>query len=196
VAIDSSLRSVIESERQRLRGIFGEDAERYDRRRPAYPQQMFDDITVLAQAGPRPRVLEIGCGSGQATLPLARFGGAVVAVELSADMAALARRNLAGFPAVEVVVSAFEDWPLPAEPFDLALSATAFHWIDPDLRMIKTADALRRGGDLLLTYSNHRALPPAARNGLLTCIANLIDKTYNGRITKRYLTQVAIAHRT
>ena len=54
-------------------------------------------------------MLEIGCGTGQATVAVARTGCEIVAVELSADMAALARRTLAGFPAVRVDVAAFED---------------------------------------------------------------------------------------
>jgi protein-L-isoaspartate O-methyltransferase len=52
-------------------------------------------------------------------------GCRVVAVELGAALAAVARRNLARFPAVEVVTAPFEDWPLPKEPFDLVLAATA-----------------------------------------------------------------------
>jgi SAM-dependent methyltransferase len=43
------------------------------------------------------------------------------------DLAAVARRNLARFPAIKVVTAAFEDWPLPSEPFDLVLAATVFH---------------------------------------------------------------------
>ena len=50
--------------------------------------------------------------------------------------------------------------------------------------------------DLLLTYSNHRALPQEARGNLLAAIGNLIDHDYSGRVTKRYLTQLAIAYRT
>jgi len=99
-------------------------------------------------------VLEIGCGTGQATVPLAERGYRIVAVELGTDMAAVARRNLAAFDAVEVVTAAFEEWPLPGEPFDVVFSATAFHWIDPAVRVSKSADALRPGG-LLATVATH-----------------------------------------
>ncbi|MFC7484514.1 hypothetical protein ACFQX7_37065 [Luedemannella flava] len=43
---------------------------------------------------------------------------------------------------------------LPAEPFDAVFSATAFHWIDPAVRVSKSADALRLGG-LLATVGTH-----------------------------------------
>jgi len=103
---------------------------------------MFDDLAAAVVA-PGARVLEIGCGTGQATVPLAERGYRIVAVELGTDMAAVARRNLAAFDAVEVVTAAYEEWPLPGEPFDVVFSATAFHWIDPAVRVSKSADALR-----------------------------------------------------
>jgi SAM-dependent methyltransferase len=141
------------NDRLRLRETFDEDAERYDRARPRYPARMFDDLAAAGVA-PGARVLEIGCGTGQATVPLAERGYRVVAVELGAQLAAVARRNLAVFDSVEVVTAAFEAWPLPAEPFDVVFSATAFHWIDPAVRVMKAADALRPGG-LLATVSTH-----------------------------------------
>ena len=47
--------------------------------------------------------------------------------------------------------------------------------------------------ELLQTYSNHRALPSANREGLLACIGALIDGSYGGRITKRYLYELRVA---
>src|SRR6266511_3093437 len=122
---------------ERLRATFNEVAELYHRARPGYPPEVFDDMAELACIGPGCRVLEIGCGTGQATVPLAQRGCEVVCVELGAAMAAVARRKLARFPAVRVEVSAFEDWPLPVERFDTVVSATAFHWIDPAVRVAK-----------------------------------------------------------
>ena len=144
-------------DRERLRSTFDQVADLYDRVRPGYPAALFDDLAELAGVGPGARVLEIGPGTGQATVPLAERGCRVVAVELGADLAAVARRNLARFPEVEVVTAAFEDWPLPAEPFDLVLAATAFHWIDPAVRVVKAADALRPGGALATVTTHHVA---------------------------------------
>lgn len=132
-------------ERGRLRATFGEAAELYDRARPGYPQEMFDDLGTLAGVGPGCRVLELGPGTGQATVPLAERGCRIVAVELGAELARVARRNLAAFPQAEVVNAAFEDWPLPDGPFDAVVSATAFGWIDPAVRVVKAADARRTG---------------------------------------------------
>ena len=146
-----------QEDRNLLRSTFDQAAELYDRARPGYPAALFDDLAELTSIGPGSRVLEIGPGTGQATLPLAERGCAVVAVELGVDLAAVARRNLAGFPRVEVVTAAFEAWPLPAEPFDLVLAATAFHWIDPSVRVVKVADALRPDGSLATITTEHIA---------------------------------------
>ncbi len=141
----------------RLRATFDEDTALYDRVRPGYPPALFDDLARLVGVGPGCRLLEIGCGTGQATLPLAERDCEIVAVELGPAMAAVARRKLAPFPNVRVEVAAFEEWPLPPEPFDVVISATAFHWIDPAVRVTKAAAALRRGGALAIIATHHVA---------------------------------------
>ncbi|WP_372343193.1 class I SAM-dependent methyltransferase [Streptomyces sp. KL116D] len=146
-----------DTERERLRRTFTQDAETYDRARPGYPPELYDDLAELAGTGPGCRVLEVGCGTGKATVPLAARGCRIVAVELGAELAAVARRRLAGHPGAEVEVAAFEDWPLPAEPFDVVLAATSFHWIDPAVRVAKSARALRPGGTLATVSTHHVA---------------------------------------
>ncbi|MFD5267920.1 class I SAM-dependent methyltransferase [Streptomyces sp. NPDC058335] len=140
-----------------LRDTFDSVAERYDRARPSYPPALVRQLARAAELGPDRRVLEIGPGTGQLTRPLAETGCRLTAVELGLSLAAVARRHLAAYPRVEVVVGDFDRWPLPAELFDLVVSATAFHWLDPDARVAKTADALRPGGLLALVTTHHVA---------------------------------------
>ena len=141
--------------RHELRATFAGDAELYDRMRPPYPSAIFDDLASFGQLGPNSRVLEIGCGTGQATRALAERDYQVTAIDLGADMVAIARRNLASFSRVEVVVATFESWPLPRERFDAVVSATAFHWLDPAVRVAKTAAVLRPGGTLAVISTHH-----------------------------------------
>jgi SAM-dependent methyltransferase len=145
-----------------LRAVFDEDAELYDRARPDYPDALFDDLFVLAGIGAGSRVVEIGCGTGQATVALAERGCAVVAVELGANLAAVAARNLAGYPNAQVVVSAFEDWPLPDAPFDAVVAFTAFHWVDQGVGVDKVARALKPGGAFATVTTDHVAGGTAA----------------------------------
>jgi SAM-dependent methyltransferase len=143
------------ADRRRLRTTFEQVPELYDRARPLYPAELFDDLVAYAGLEPGSRVLEIGCGTGQATLPLARRGLEVVCVELGAGLAAVARRNLAAFPRVGVVHAVFEDWEAEEASFDAVVAFTAFHWLDPEAKYAKPARLLRPGGALAVAETDH-----------------------------------------
>jgi SAM-dependent methyltransferase len=143
------------AERHRLRTTFEEVPELYERARPRYAPELFDDLVAYAGLEPGSRVLEIGCGTGQATLPLAQRGLAVVCVELGTGLAAVARRKLAAFPRVEVVHALFEEWEAEEESFDTVVAFTAFHWIDPEKKYAKPARLLRPGGALAVAETHH-----------------------------------------
>ncbi len=140
---------------RRRRESFNTVAELYAAYRLAYPDVVVADVVAQAHIASGRRVLEIGCGTGQLSVPLAASGAQLTAVEMGADLAAIARRNLARFPGVQVEVATFETWPLPESPFDAVVCATAFHWLDPDVRSTKAAQALRSGGVLALVHPHH-----------------------------------------
>jgi SAM-dependent methyltransferase len=110
------------------------------------PPQLFDDLISLAGLAAGDRVLEVGCGTGQATVPLAERGLAVTAIELGAGLAAIARRRLSGFPAAEVVTSSFENWQPRGRPFAAVVAVNSLHWIDQQRRYSKPHDVLRSRG--------------------------------------------------
>ena len=97
--------------------------------------------------------MEIGCGTGQATLPLARQGHQITALEPGRNLAALAATNLAAFPLVNIQTTTFEDWAGAAAQYDLVLSATAFHWVSPEIRYLKSYQALAPDGWLALVWN-------------------------------------------
>jgi SAM-dependent methyltransferase len=241
---------------------FNEVASLYDAARPLYPQAILDDLIALTGVQPGDRVLEIGCGTGQITVPLAERGLCITALEPGPDLATVARSKLAEYPGAVVVERRFEDYDLPQEPFDLVVSATAFHWVDPAIRVTKAARALNPGGylaiihthwgvgthrdafgvrsqpcyerwdtetepgftqpviadlpatrpeladsprfgpvehrvyeqrndystasylNLLRTWSNIQGLDTAARDGLLTCLGQLLDGEFGGKLTR------------
>jgi SAM-dependent methyltransferase len=146
-------------DRERLRHTFGAVAELYDRARPEYPAAVFDDLAELARLRPGSRVLEIGPGTGKATVELARRGYAVTGVELSPELAEVARRNLAVFREVEIEVGDFESWEPREDGFDAVTVFNAFHWIAPEIRYAKPARLLRPGGTLGVVGAPHVLLP-------------------------------------
>lgn len=149
--------------RHRLRTTFEDVAELYDRARPGYPREVFDDLVSLGSLRDGARVLEIGSGTGKATLALTERGFEVVGVELGAALAEVARRKLAPFPTVEIVTAQFETWEPSGRPFDAVVSFTAFHWIDPDVRYEKPARLLHERGTLAVVGTNHVLPDPRDR---------------------------------
>lgn len=144
-----------DSDRERLRETFNRAAGRYQRARPDYPAELFDDLIRAGRLGPGDRLLEVGCATGKATLPLARRGFRITCIEPGPDLAAAARRNLAG---LDVVIERgyFEDWrPRHGERFDLVFAATAWDWIDPGRRYALAWRALRQGGHLAFWNAAH-----------------------------------------
>jgi SAM-dependent methyltransferase len=128
--------------------VFDEVAEDYDRYRPAYPDALVD--RVCEGIGPGAAVLEIGCGTGQLTRSLLARGLRVTAVEPGEQLIALAGDRLSGAGDVEFVNARLEDASLPRAQYSAVLSASAIHWIDPDISWRKAADALVDGGSLAL----------------------------------------------
>jgi SAM-dependent methyltransferase len=143
----------------------------YDEVRPGYPERLFDDLALLSGTGPGARALEIGCGTGQATLPLARRGYRLLGVELGANLAAVTRTKLADHPNARVLACSFEEWPTEKGAFDLVVSATAFHWVDPRVRYRKSAQALRPDGSLALIWN--RADPEGSSEGFLEALEDV-----------------------
>ncbi len=176
---------------QRL--VFGEVADDYDRIRPDYPAAILDALLAVA---PGRRVVEVGAGTGRATVELLRRGCAVTALEPSAEMAAvLAARvtSLRGDPAatsadpstgadlssdrgrgseaagsVEVVAATFEAHAAQAAPSsaDVVAAFQAWHWVDPTTGYAGAARLLGPGGALALCWNHPEPISPSLRRAI------------------------------
>jgi protein-L-isoaspartate O-methyltransferase len=129
--------------------VFNEVAAEYDRNRPAYPDALVDEACEAARVKAGDRVLEIGCGTGQLTGSLLARGLHVTALEPGDELIRLAEKNLKGAGIVELVHARLEDAQL-RERYGAVLSASAIHWVDPDVGWQRIADALAPGGTLAL----------------------------------------------
>jgi SAM-dependent methyltransferase len=137
-------------QRNDLGRVFNEVAALYDRARPTYPTELFADLAALARVHRQSSVLEVGCGTGQATRALAALGGSVTAVEPGSDMATLARQRLSDLTNVEVETSSFEEWDDRGRRFDLLVAASSWHWVDPSVGWRKAHEVLRPEGWMAL----------------------------------------------
>jgi len=143
-------------DREQLRTTFDSAADLYQHARPEYPEALFDALVDTAGLKAGDRLLEVGCATGKATIPLAHRGFRITCIEIGPDLAAAARRNLTDFPQTTVTDGAFETWrPPPGEQFDLVFAATAWHWIDPEVRYQRAWELLRPGGHLAFWSASH-----------------------------------------
>jgi SAM-dependent methyltransferase len=141
--------------REEARAVFDRIAVLYDAARPGYPPEVLAGLQACCNLGPASQVLEIGCGSGQATRFLTASGAAIQGLEPGPALADLARENLAGSPHVRIVTITFEAADEEPGAYDLIVSATAFPWTDPDVSFAKAARLLRPGGSLALVTNAH-----------------------------------------
>lgn len=143
------------SKRRHQRMLFDGVAELYEASRLGYPSDIVEFAVATAAVGAGSEVLEVGCGTGQLTESLACYGFRLTAIDIGPSMVAAARRRLDG-PALSFQVSSFEDFAAASASFDLIVSGTAFHWVEPEVRFRKPARLLRPGGWLALLETGER----------------------------------------
>jgi ubiquinone/menaquinone biosynthesis C-methylase UbiE len=153
--------------RRRLRTLFDRVAPLYEASRLGYPDDMVDFVVATAGLEAGSTILEVGCGTGQLTEALAGRGFSVTALDIGPAMVAEARQRLAGAD-VSFQVTSFEDFAGADSSFDLIVSGTAFHWVDPEVKFSKPARLLRPGGWLALLATGERYDDPfgAALTGM------------------------------
>ena len=123
---------------------FNAAATTYQRGRPPYPDAVFGLLVDRCGLQPGARVLDIGAGTGLATGPLLAAGAHVVAVEPGEHLAAILTATH-GCDRLEVTDADFETADLTGG-FDLAVAATALHWLDPVASTRKIGELVRPGG--------------------------------------------------
>jgi trans-aconitate methyltransferase len=127
---------------------FDDAAQLYDEARPRCSEEIVEHIIAFAALPTHGRIFEVGCGTGQMTLPFAQRGYAMVAIDQGERLAALAAQHCRPYPQVRVVPCAFEVWQDVAGNYDLFLAVQAFHWIEPQYGITRAAELLKAGGTI------------------------------------------------
>jgi len=135
------------------RQAFGLDPANYHAARPAYPEIVWPTLRERAGLREGTDILEIGAGTGLATEHLlAVRPRRLVAIEPDARLAAFMDERMGR--QVDVIELPFEEAVLPPASFDLAVSATAFHWLDPVPALRRIHELLRPRGSVALIWNN------------------------------------------
>jgi len=141
--------------RRRYAQVFDDVAEEYDRERRGYPEELIDAACAYGGLRPGDAVVEVGCGTGLLTSSLVARGLSVDAIDPGANMIRLAQRRVGEGAAVRFHHGRFEEVTLSDVAYAAVFSATAFHWIEPEIGWARAADLLAPGGMLaLLQYSD------------------------------------------
>ncbi len=120
----------------------------YEYARPGYPDGLFRDIVSFAELMPDAEILEVGSGPGQATDFFVKNGYRITALEISQPQVRYLKRKYAAYPNFHAVCSAFETFSGAIGAYDLIFSATAFHWIAPEVGYPKAYDLLKTNGSM------------------------------------------------
>lgn len=157
-----------------LRLTFNEDAPNYDRLRPTYADELLHDVIQFSSLSRNKRALEIGMGTGQATLPFLKTGCKVTAIEIGAKLAQFSREKFTEFKSFEVINQDFESVQLDENTYDLVYSATAFHWIPQEIGLPKVYRLLKRGG--VFAWFSIQPLPAQEHSHTHEALQKVYDK--------------------
>ena len=137
-----------------LRRSFNEDAVNYDTYRPEYPNELFEDIISYSQIRQGSNLIEIGVGTGQATLPFIQLGCNITGIELGDNLSAFVAEKYRGHSNFKVINADFMHYPIEQDFYDLIYCATAFHWLPKEETYAQILKSLKKGGTLALFW-NH-----------------------------------------
>lgn len=119
--------------------------------RPAYPPEIFTLLNALIVDEPR-IVLDVGCGTGNITRPLADYVEHIDAVDLSLPMLERARMLPGGdSPRIRWLHGRAEEVELAAS-YALVTAGESLHWMEWDVVLPRLASVLTPHGMLALAY--------------------------------------------
>lgn len=138
---------------RRLRGFSGEVAQHYSRFRRGYPPLVIEALADAFDLDAADVVIDLGCGTGQLTLPLASRVRAVVGVDPEPDMLRLAAAGARaeGVRNVSWILGFDSDLPALADligrrAIGAITVATAIHWMDHVELFSAARSVVREGG--------------------------------------------------
>ena len=141
-----------------FRKIFDTIPEQFDKYRPRYSQELFDNLIEYAQIGKGKNVLEIGPGTGQATEPILKSGCNYNAIELGENLFQMMKKKFSHYPNFNIVNDDFITHDFGSQKFDMIYSAATIQWIPEEIAFSKTFELLSPGGTLamMITSSEYK----------------------------------------
>lgn len=140
-------------EREIFNTSFDVSAENYHSIRPGYPSALYKDIKKQCDINKASKLLEIGVGSGMATVELAKIGCSMVAIEPGSHLVAIAKKQTERFQNVKILKKTFEEFNSSNNSFDVVLAFTSFHWLKKKDKYQRIAEMINDSGSLVLVWN-------------------------------------------
>ena len=137
-----------------LEWTFDTVAGKYEKFRPGYTDELYKMIFDYITLDNTSRVVEVGIGGGQATLPILQTGCALTAVEYGENFSRLCEEKFKEYDRFSVITDKFENVSFPDATYDLVYSASAFHWVPEEIGYSKVFSMLKNGG-VFARFANH-----------------------------------------
>lgn len=131
---------------------FSGTAWHYARYRPGYPKALFTDLIAQFHLDGTGRLLDLGCGTGQLTLPLAPHFTAAIGMDPEPEMLdeAAEQARTAAVSNVTWAQGSSRDLPGELGHFRLVTMARSFHWMDRGQVLAALADMVDHSGGLVI----------------------------------------------
>lgn len=128
----------------------------------AYPEDLFRSLVRVCGLTTRSRALDLGAGTGQVAIPLARSVADVLFVDASDEMVQEGKRmaGAAGIKNIDFLVSRSEDLNELVSSFDIATIAGSFHWMDRETVLAKLGKILKPTGCVAIIYPQRERSEP------------------------------------
>lgn len=140
-----------------MKQIFDKSAEHYDEWYKTPIGRLVDDIEkreIWKWLQPKrgQTIIDVGCGTGNYTVALAKEGIAVVGVDISRAMLERALEKVKGMP-VYLIESDAEQLPLKNDIFDAAICVTALEFVtDPAAALKEMHRVVKPGGKIVAGF--------------------------------------------
>jgi SAM-dependent methyltransferase len=168
--------------------LFEGTARYYARFRPKYPKAAFAFLAERFGLDARARVLDLGCGTGDASLPLAPLVGEIVAMDPDPGMITVGRELAAvsGLTNVMWMNAGSNDLSPALGVFRLVCMGKSFHWMDRDRVLRDLYGLVEDSGGIALLGPAHGLIlqgvgPPLAREPWWIVAEDLLVKYIGAR---------------
>lgn len=132
--------------------LFKDTAHYYAKYRAGHPPEFFKYIISYFGLNGKRRLLDLGCGTGQLIIPLAKYFEEVIGLDPEPEMLSEAKKQIekAGIKNVKFVLQKAEEITNDLEIFRLTTMGASFHWMKQKEVLQKIYELTELGGGVVI----------------------------------------------